>query len=501
MATTLLSKLYPTSTGLWPSLSEATPGPAVSASAQASDLARQVKRYSLSCMPMLGKIRTPVSWLDPLLNNDWIRGAVSLAVINISSQRFDEISERDLERTRLLINRIAGASEGEWPRPLKAFLIHSILSYIVAYRSPSYFQDSSASPHIFMLPTRVAGNFVFKACRFEKEVNICGGASVRIFVPVDGRGAPTYLFHGTKVWNTTGGSGTTLVDDFNPLGPGDDIRKVARRRLRALLEEQRERYGEAPIAIGHSQGAIVSTALAVDLPGLFSQVIAFSPTRPSLALGRKWRRQAKLSEELARFRSVYGKELTEQLTGALGQTNGSASYAVDRFIAGVLRGEVGKASQREDLLEEVRGLLDLKRDIGYGPVSDLPTQIDSVVSRYGDWVDPVSLLGDRWLGNVYEVSQKQGVFPPLRHLVPVATKLDFDIQELDVEGINSSLWHRTYVWQLAQRIAATAVYCILLPLLITKRVLLGWDSAYLMRYGIFGVPVQVVRHISGDISP
>lgn len=386
-----------------------------------SQLAKEIKKFSLSCIPLAPRKQIGLSWADCILDQRWIRSICSLLLYSLTTNAYNKTSVRDIERTRQLVERIACHAPYSWSVELRAFLIHQLMAYVVAYRSTTYFSDqNTAKP--FFLPTWEGSTMRIKACRFDRKVNLCGGFNCKVFVPIDGKGSPTYLLHGTTSWGCHEGTGLAVTDDFNPLGPGDDIRKVARKRLHPLLIEQKKRYGEKPVFIGHSLGGTLSTAFAVDLSEHIHSTYAFSPTKSSYGLHRKWQR------------------LQEQ-------------------------------ADKNQLLP----------------------RINTFVSSYDDQTDPITFLGDVWIGNVYQVNRNRPVHPFLRHVIPAATNLNFTLSTLDPEAINQTWWRRTRLWTIAQRITALMVYSILFPSLLFKRLVFGWESGGLWRYGILGVPVQALR--------
>lgn len=372
-----------------------------------SSVAYAVKNCPLNCLPLVSAKNLNLPGSKLLMGVSVIQEIISLAICSINRPLYDKTSLEDITTTRELIHRVA--NEASWPMELRAFIIHSLLAYIIPYRS-EFVLDKKM---VFTLPVWVNGKYSLKPCRFDRTVDICGGVTTRIFVPEDGRGSPTYLFHGTVCWNLGSGMGVTLADDFNPIGIGEEIRQGARETLCSMLQEDKKRHGVAAIAIGHSLGGLVSTCLAIDLPDLISKVISFAPPRASYSLRKQWL--------------------------AL-QESGKSCPSISTFIG-----------------------------------------------RFSAWTDPITNLGDVWIGKLFEIhDSKKGFIES--HLLPLGRSLDFSVHEIDAEGVNNAWWRRTRIWWLAQRVIAALVYCVLQPMLLLKRTLVGWSAGGVWKYGILGLP-------------
>jgi pimeloyl-ACP methyl ester carboxylesterase len=408
MARNILENIYNGKAGFLSTSSEPESSPSVPwdlSSFDEDNLAKAVRGSRLSTLPTVTSDKLRFSGSDFLLSFEGIRLFTSIAVCSVSQRLYDQISAEDIESARQLISRIG--MEVSWPLELRAFLIHNLMTYVVAYRNTFYFSSGNEGQDAeFILPVWTGMQYELKPCLFEEEVNICGGVSARIFVPVDKKGAPTYLFHGTLIWNLASGAGVTICDDFNPLGIGEEIRQHAHQRLEARMKNDINRFGHAPVAIGQSLGGLIATGLAVDLPHLVSKVIAFAPPRPSYSLFHKWKN-----------------------------------------------------------------------------LKQCPS-IDTFIGQFGGGSDPITLLGDMWIGNVYQVSNSHRCGMLQRHIAPIGQCLNFDIQKLDTNIINYAWWRRP--WWLIQRVLATAVYCVLEPILLLKRFMFGWNTGGRWRYGFLG---------------
>ncbi|MDP1835782.1 MAG: hypothetical protein Q8K75_07625 [Chlamydiales bacterium] len=375
-----------------------------------SSVAYAVKNCPLNCLPLVSAKNLNFPGSQSFMGIGAMQEIISLAICSINRPLYDKISLEDIVTVRELVHRVA--NESSWPMELRAFIIHSLLAYIIPYRSELVLKKNM----VFTLPVWVNGKYCLKPCRFDRTVDICGGVVTRIFVPEDGYGSPTYLFHGTICWNMGSGMGVTLADDFNPLGIGEEIRQGARETLYAMLREDKKKYGVAAIAIGHSLGGLVSTSLGIDLPDLISKVISFAPPRASYSLRKQWR--------------------------AL-QESGKSCPSISTFIG-----------------------------------------------RFSAWTDPITNLGDVWIGKLFEIhDSKKGFIES--HVFPLGRSLDFSIHEIDVEGVNNAWWRRTRVWWLAQRVVAAMVYCVLQPMLILKRTLVGWNAGGAWKYGVLGLPFRL----------
>ncbi len=236
-------------------------------------LEEAVRRFPLACLPMLQDNQI----------GEWGRRSRLLHIIlsfltcAISNTTYREISDVDVPRTLELINQIA--EESAWTLPFKAFLIHSLMAFVLAYRDHRYIRQHNS---IIWMPVWNQGAVSLKECRLDQEIELCQGAVARLFVPVDAEGSPTCLFHGTVFWGEA--KGITITDDFNPFGVGYEIRMAAKQALKRVLSQ----YPQKAIVIGQSLGGILATGLAVDLPDLVDTAVAFGCPRPSLTMVKEW---------------------------------------------------------------------------------------------------------------------------------------------------------------------------------------------------------------------
>ncbi len=362
-------------------------------------IAAEVRRFPLICIPAVGPSKCA------LFNTSLFRSVAALVVNSVNYPFYARKSIEDLERIRILINKVASS---EWAIELKALVIHNLLAFIAAYRSDAYFQTVEGRAALFTLPVWQEKALILKDCHWDRDINIFGGVTARVFVPSDKTGSPTYLLHGTLCWNCGNGAGITIIDDFNPFGVGETIRQNARQRLHPYLVEHKKLLGEKAVMIGQSLGGILVTALAIDHPDLISKAFAFGPPKPSLNLRRQW----------------------EQLEN--------------------------------------------------------PPSITTFIGCYGTKFDPVPLIGELWLGRVFEMRQGAIGDAIVRHIHPVANSLTFEIHEIPI----GSLPRTTTLWWIIQRIGATIIFCLLLPILTLKRLLFGWNTGGRWKYGLFGIPFQ-----------
>ncbi len=123
------------------------------------------------------------------------------------------------------------------------------------------------------------GQLVIEPCHHLDDVNILGGVCARIFTPISGSGSCTILFHGTLVWNCANGARITIIDDFNPLGIGTGIRFTLKKRLKNILADIHQKYGEGSIAIGQSLGGVLATVCGADYSEHINRVFAFAPPK------------------------------------------------------------------------------------------------------------------------------------------------------------------------------------------------------------------------------
>lgn len=377
-------------------------------SAEPRSTAHELQRFPLGCLPVIHHHPLGIGILDGLLHKRWMRWIVSLSVCSISQKTYCRISMEDIERTQRLINRIA--DEMEWPIEVRAFAIHNLLAYVVAYRS----ELSLKKTQPFKLPVYEGPSLVLKNCVYEGSVNLFGGVLGRVFVPCDGKGSPTYLFHGTPCWACASGCGVAIVDDFNPFGVGEDIRLGVKKNLRSHLQEHEHRYGQKALAIGHSLGGLIATNLAVDLPEHILKTIAFGSPRTSYKLKERWK---------------------------------------------TLEGKC--------------------------------PPIHTFIGKFGGYSDPVAVLGNVWIGKVYEVAtQRHSTFLG-RHTIPLA-RLTYTIKELPIEISNEAGWHLR-LWSLFQCIGSILIYFILMPCLIVKRFLIGWTYGGFWKYGLLGLWRHLIR--------
>jgi pimeloyl-ACP methyl ester carboxylesterase len=392
-------------------------------------------RYALGCMPMLPQENHP--WYK----NKWFWRLASGLVFSFDDARYAQVCYDDLDHTMQLMTTIAQASEERWPLEVKAFMLHHLLSHVVAYRPADFFYKN---PHVpVMLPVRRHGQVSIRNCRFDQEVELFGGVMAKIFVPQEGHGSATYLFSGTTPWTCADGAGITLLDDFNPLGPGEGLRRAARKRLVAPLKQHLHQLGEPAMVVGHSLGAILATYLAVDLPHYITQAIVFNPTRPSHRAAGEWTTLQSL---------------------------------VDRALS------AGGAVTPQELREEWRRI---RRSHQGDHLPNLP-KIDTFVSHFADHWDLVSYIGARWIGNVHRVhSQRKADFIQ-RHLMPTGACLGgvAEISRLDTDEANSSLFRRTPWHAAIHAVVVLPIALVLLLLIVIKRFLIGWNRGGIWRRGI-----------------
>lgn len=251
----------------------------------ASLIQDRIEAFALGCMPMIA--RTGYGpFTDQLLQNKWIWRMATLWTLSFDYGYYQSACDQDIDKTIALMNHIAAVPDEHISSQVKCFYLHNLLSHIIAYRPGKYFDKDRSK--VVSLPIRFEGQVQVRPCRFERAVDLCGGVILKIFVPADGKGSATYLFTGTTPWLCADGAAIGILDDFNPMGPGEGLRFAARSRLERLMREHRANLGESPLLVGHSLGGIVATALAADLPGLVSQVVAFNAARPSLDVADRW---------------------------------------------------------------------------------------------------------------------------------------------------------------------------------------------------------------------
>lgn len=248
-------------------------------------LHEQMRRLSLTCMPMIARTGHGAP-IDLLLRNDWVWRVASWGTFSCSYSRYEDVCLADIEQAVKLMHDIEKMSTSLLSEPEKCYLLHSLFSHVIAYRPVTYFQEN---PSVTIpLPVRQGNSVRIKSCRFDQEIDLFGGVLARIFVPCDGKGSASYLFPGTSPWLCADGAGVGLLDDFNPIGPGEFLRSRLKQRLTSLLSDHSKKFGEPPLVVGHSLGGILATAVAVDFPHLVGQAIAFNPCRPSHSVSKAW---------------------------------------------------------------------------------------------------------------------------------------------------------------------------------------------------------------------
>lgn len=282
-----LQKIYPFS----------TPLPGASCFSPSDE---QLQKLHLTCMPLLKK-EDFYEPLQGLYSHKWWRQLSAFAIFSFNSPLYQQTCEEDVKCCVETINALALDSKSRYSNAMKAFLIHSLLAHIISYRAPHYFEKNPGIQLI--LPVYLNGEYVLKPCSYRAEINLFGGVMSHLFHPCDRKGSATLLFKGTAPWMCASGAGIGLADDLNPLGPGQALRAASRTRLKPILEECQKEYGENTLLVGHSLGGILATCLAVDLPDLISQVMAFSPTRMTHQTASKWR--ALQSSALSRLPTLY----------------------------------------------------------------------------------------------------------------------------------------------------------------------------------------------------
>lgn len=399
-------------------------------------------RYSLGCMPMLPRDSSS------LYRSAWLWRLASALVFSFDSQRYAEVCHEDLAHTTRLMSLIASSSEERWPLEAKAFLLHQILSHVIAYRPVDYFQKHPRVP--VMLPVNSHGQVQIKDCCFDCEINLFGGVMAKIFVPRDGHGSAIYVFSGTTPWLCADGAGITFLDDLNPFGPGEGLRIAARTRLLTSLQRHRHTLGEPAVAIGHSLGALLATYLALDLPHHVGQAVGFNPTRLSHAAEARWLELCRLID-------------TQQRSG--------------------------NAVTSAELLDGWRKL-QYSTDIHYLP--KLP-RIDTFVSRFADDWDWASYVGARWIGNVHQVRCEHPADFIQRHVMPTGACLGgaAEVTPIDISDANSKLWRRTRWHSVLHAVVVLPLALLVLGCLAIKRFFFGWNQGGIWRHGIFGVLYQL----------
>lgn len=396
----------------------------------------KLERFSLGCMPMLPQEGSP------FFKNKWVWRLVSELVFSFHYASYARVCEDDLAHTLDLMASIADASEERWPLEVKAFMLHHLLSHVIAYRQSDYFfkHPERSIP----LPVRVHEEVKIKNCQFDREINLFGGVMVKVFIPRDGHGSATYAFCGTTPWLCADGAGITLLDDFNPIGPGEGLRIAARKRLVNHLKQHLRQLDEPAIAVGHSLGAVLAIYLAVDLPHFVRHAVGFNPTRPSHNVAGQW---------------------------------ASLQHLLDRALS------AGAVTPHE-LLEEWRRI----RQTHHGEHLPKLPQIDTFISHFADHWDIVSYVGARWIGNVHRVHSKHEADFIQRHLMPTGSSLDgvAEVSRLDIDAANDSLLRRTRWYVVCHALVVFPIAMIILILLLTKRLFFGWNQGGAWRYGIFG---------------
>lgn len=385
MKSALLAKIYSTSPQLKQELSYFAD----------EDLAAEIAKHRLSTWPLLHDFPMGLTFLRSL----GLHEIISLASCSIWRSAYERVSRRDILAVQKLTERIG--QQKRWPFELRAFLLHSLLAHTVAYRS----EKALTSDLIFTLPIWREGCCYLEPCRLSRYIDVGGGALTRIFVPLSGKGSPTYLFHGTLCWNQASAAGLTIIDDFNPLGIGEQIRRSARKRLAGELSRDQELYGEKAIILGQSLGGVLATALTVDLPSLVQFSLSFSSPRSSSRLKRRWQ---KISS---------------------------------------------------------------------------PPPIYHFIGRFSGRADPVTWFGEEWIGEVYEIEERRAL---LGHIWPLGLTLYFSLSFKETQ-------RSTLIWRIAQKIAASAIFSILHPLFLLKRLLFGWQEGGVWRGGAIGAALHYLK--------
>jgi pimeloyl-ACP methyl ester carboxylesterase len=228
--------------------------------------------------------------VDSFLNRQWINRAVSLIVCSSWNRFLKDINFRDMKDCIETINTISSLPDCSIPAEKKIFMIQQIITFIVAYRSSSYYQSKIGEKSLtIQLPILINGTHHIQACHYKEEIDLCGGVSVVVFVPDSGLGSPIFLFHGTFPWLGGKGACLTLLEDLNLSGPGASISLVAAKKLPPIFEKYTAEYKEKPILMGHSLGGVFATRLACDCPDSIQRVYSFNPTRQPHAVAEKWR--------------------------------------------------------------------------------------------------------------------------------------------------------------------------------------------------------------------
>lgn len=255
---------------------------------------KRLNGFALGCMPMVTRGTSDSAW-----RNKWLWRLASTCTLSMNYQRHATISRDELAKTITMMQDIADVCDRRFPPQIKAFILHNLLTHVIAYRPMDYFVDHPDAS--IPLPVRHKGVMRIEPCRFDREVNLFGGVMAKIFVPKTGRGSATYLFAGTTPWMCADGAGVGLIDDFNPFGPGEGLRLMARSRLASCLKEHLQQLGEPALVAGHSLGAILAASLAVDLPNLVGQSVGFNPARATHSLASQWRRLASRAPQIDSF--------------------------------------------------------------------------------------------------------------------------------------------------------------------------------------------------------
>lgn len=401
-------------------------------------------RYSLGCMPMLPR-ESSLAY-----QSTWIWRLASVVAFSVNSKRYGEVCHEDLVHTTRLMSLIANASEERWPLEVKAFLLHQLLSHVIAYRPIDFFLKHPNTP--VLLPVNSHGHVEIKDCCFDQEINLFGGVMAKIFVPRDGHGSAIYLFSGTTPWLCADGAGITFLDDLNPLGPGEGLRIAARTRLLPSLRHHLERLGEPAIAVGHSLGALLATYLALDLPHHVHHAVSFNPTRLSHSAEARWLALHRLVDEQRRS---------------------------------------GSATTSAALLTKWRRL-QRTNDIHYLP--KLP-RIDTFVSQFADDWDWASYVGARWIGNVHKVHCEHPADFIQRHVMPTGACLGgaAEVMPLDVSEANSRPWRRTRWHSVLHGAVVLPLALVVLVVLSTKRFFLGWRRGGIWSRGVLGALYATAR--------
>ena len=121
------------------------------ATSKSTSLTQQLKHFTLTCLPLTSKIRTGWVAIDSILNQRCLRSVASMALYSANHASYSLKSSRDIERTRKLIRRIATHAPYRWSLEIRAFLIHQLMAYVVAYRSDVYFENGGSRQPFYLL--------------------------------------------------------------------------------------------------------------------------------------------------------------------------------------------------------------------------------------------------------------------------------------------------------------------------------------------------------------